>query len=62
MFKLCFEQVLDKVKKERHEALSKYKEEKKKTHKKLSKKNYKGQPNMASQMDVLLQKIQKSHS
>lgn len=39
------------------EALEKYSKQKTENHKKLAKRNYKGQPNMASQMDLLLQKI-----
>ena len=41
--------------------MDKYKQKKKEKHKKIAKKNDKGQPNMASQMDLLLEKIQKNY-
>jgi hypothetical protein len=49
-----------KAQKEKEEALEKYKKKKKKNHKMLLKKNFRGQPNLSSQMELLLEKIQKS--
>jgi len=44
--------------KEKEEALAQYGKKKKSQYRKLCVKNYKGQPNMASQMEILLNKIQ----
>ena len=47
-----------KRKAEQGKALDEYKDRRKKKHKAIAKRNFKGQPNMASQMDYLLSKIQ----
>lgn len=47
-----------KNKKQREEALQKYKQKKMETFQMLSKKTKKGQPNLNLQMEYLLQKIQ----
>ena len=46
-------------KEERDAALARYENKKREKHKKLSKKNYKGQPILSSRMDVLLEQIEK---
>ncbi|ELT89399.1 hypothetical protein CAPTEDRAFT_201660 [Capitella teleta] len=47
---------------EKNAALEKYAKKKKEGHRKRAKRNYKGQPIMASQVDLLLSKLQKNKS
>ena len=57
-----FFQKSDEDKETREAALKQYKKKKKKNYRNMSKVNYKGQPNMASRMDMLLEKIKKPNS
>ncbi|KAK2183787.1 hypothetical protein NP493_289g02010 [Ridgeia piscesae] len=50
---------LQQKQQERDAALTRYENKKREQHKKLSKKNYKGQPILAGRMDILLQQIEK---
>ena len=51
-------QEITKKQEERDAALARYETKKRKQHRKLSKRNYKGQPILSAQMDILLEKIQ----
>lgn len=53
-----FQQAVAEQQEGRDEALKKYEDKKKKKHKLLLKKTFRGQPSMGSRMEILLQQIE----